>query len=138
MRLRLSLQPDQPDVLNYLGYSWVVKNQRLDQALAMLQKAVNAEPRSGEIADSLGWAYYHLGDYRAAVINLERAVTFNAVSPEINDHLGDAYWQVGRKVEAVYQWRRVLSLAPPAELKASAERKLTSGLPAAPVATAEG
>jgi len=136
----LSLQPDQPDVLNYLGYSWVVKDQRLDQALTMLQKALNAEPQSGEIADSLGWAYYHMGDYRAAVINLERAVTFNAVSPEINDHLGDAYWRVGRKTEAEYQWRRVLSLQPPADLKAAAEKKLSSGLQGAtaPSTTAQG
>jgi tetratricopeptide (TPR) repeat protein len=136
----LTLQPDQPDVLNFLGYSWVEKDQRLDQALSMLQKALNAEPQSGEIADSLGWAYYHMGDYHAAVLNLERAVTFNAVSPEINDHLGDAYWRVGRKIEAQYQWRRVLSLQPSADLKASAEKKLSSGLqePIAPSAVAQG
>jgi len=81
-----------------------------------------------------------MGDYRAAVINLERAVTFNAVSPEINDHLGDAYWRVGRKTEAEYQWRRVLSLQPPADLKAAAEKKLSSGLQGAtaPSTTAQG
>ena len=137
----LSLEPNQPDVLNYLGYSWVEKDQRLDQALTMLQKALNAEPQSGEIANSLGWAYYHMGDYHAAVLNLERAVTFNAVSPEINDHLGDAYWRVGRKIEAQYQWRRVLSLQPTAELKAAAQKKLSSGLEAPTTsssATAQG
>ncbi|HUO21837.1 MAG TPA: tetratricopeptide repeat protein [Caulobacteraceae bacterium] len=137
----LSLKPDQPDVLNYLGYTWVEKGERLQQAMAMLLKAANAEPESGEIADSLGWAYYHLGDYHAAVLNLERAVTFNAVSPEINDHLGDAYWQVGRRAEAQFQWRRVLSLQPTAELKASAEKKLSSGLDAPaprPAAIAQG
>jgi Flp pilus assembly protein TadD len=126
----LVLEPDQPDVLNYLGYSWVERDERLPQALSMLQKALNAEPDSGEIADSLGWAYYHLGDYHAAVLNLERAVSFNAVSPEINDHLGDAYWRVGRKAEAQYQWRRVLSLKPADDLKASVQKKLSSGLPA--------
>lgn len=126
----LALQPDQPDVLNYLGYSWIEKDQRLQQAMGMLQKALNAQPQSGEIADSVGWAYYHLGDYRAAVLNLERAVSFNAVSAEINDHLGDAYWRVGRKAEAEYQWRRVLGLQPTAELKASAQKKLSEGLDA--------
>ena len=136
----LSLQPDQPDVLNYLGYTWVEKNERLEQAMAMLQKASTAEPESGEIADSLGWAYYHLGDYHSAVLNLERAVSFNAVSPEINDHLGDAYWQVGRKTEAQYQWRRVLSLQPAPELKAATEKKLSLGLdmPVAPPSVARG
>jgi tetratricopeptide (TPR) repeat protein len=136
----LSLQPDQPDVLNFLGYTWVEKDERLQQAMTMLQKAANAEPESGEIADSLGWAYYHMGDYHSAVLNLERAVTFNAVSPEINDHLGDAYWRVGRRAEAQYQWRRVLALQPDAALKASAEKKLVSGLeaPAAHPAVAQG
>ena len=132
----LVLQPDQPDVLNYLGYSWVDKGEKLQQAMAMLQKASNAEPESGEIADSLGWAYYRLGDYHAAVLNLEKAVSLNAVSPEINDHLGDAYWQVGRKFEAQYQWKRVLILQPTPALKAAAQKKLVSGpdKPAAPVA----
>lgn len=136
----LSLQPDQPDILNYLGYSWVEKNERLPEAVTMLQKAATAEPESGEIADSLGWAYYHLGDYHSAVLNLERAVTFNAVSPEINDHLGDAYWRVGRKAEAQYQWRLVLNLQPTPELKAAAEKKLSSGLDqlVPPAAVAQG
>jgi tetratricopeptide (TPR) repeat protein len=124
----LAMQPDQPDVLNYLGYSWVEKDVHMQQALTMLQKAAGAEPESGEIADSLGWAYYHLGDYHAAVLNLERAVSFNAVSAEINDHLGDAYWRVGRRAEAQFQWRRVLALQPTAELKASAQKKLSLGL----------
>jgi len=136
----LALQPDQPDVLNFLGYSWVMRDQRLPQALSMLQKALNAEPQSGEIADSVGWAYYHMGDYHAAVLSLERAVTYNSVSPEINDHLGDAYWRVGRKTEAQYQWRRVLSLQPDADLKASAQKKLSEGLdtPIVPAALAQG
>ena len=132
----LTLQPEQPDVLNYLGYSWVVRGERTQQALGMLQKAFLAQPDSGEIADSLGWAYYNLGDFRQAVQRLERAVSLSPVSPEITDHLGDAYWRAGRKTEAQYQWRRVLTLSPTAELKAAAERKLESGLtpPPAPVA----
>ena len=131
----LTLQPDEPDVLNYLGYSWVVRGEKLQQAVGMLQKAYLAQPDSGEIADSLGWAYYNLGDYRQAVQRLERAVSLSPVSAEINDHLGDAYWRAGRKTEAQYQWSRVLTLQPTDELKTSAQQKLTSGL-SAPVAAA--
>jgi Flp pilus assembly protein TadD len=131
----LTLQPDEPDVLNYLGYSWVSHGEKLQQAMGMLQKAYLAQPDSGEIADSLGWAYYSLGDYKTAVQRLERAVSLAPVSPEINDHLGDAYWRAGRKTEAQYQWSRVLTLMPTDELKASAQQKLTSSL-SPPVAAA--
>jgi Flp pilus assembly protein TadD len=131
----LTLQPDEPDVLNYLGYSWVTHGEKLQQAMGMLQKAYLAQPDSGEIADSLGWAYYSLGDYKTAVQRLERAVSLAPVSAEINDHLGDAYWRAGRKTEAQYQWSRVLTLKPTPELKTAAEQKLTGGL-SAPVAAA--
>lgn len=131
----LTLQPDEPDVLNYLGYSWVVRGEKLQQAMNMLQKAFQQQPQSGEIADSLGWAYYSLGDYKTAVQRLERAVSLSPVSAEITDHLGDAYWRAGRKTEAQYQWTRVLTLQPSDELKTSAQRKLTSGL-TPPVAAA--
>jgi Flp pilus assembly protein TadD len=132
----LSLRPDQPDVLNYLGYSWVTRGERLPQAITMLQKAYLAQPNSGEIADSLGWAYYNMGDFKQAVQRLERAVALEPVNAEINDHLGDAYWRAGRKTEAQYQWSRVLSLKPTPELKASVERKLNSGLDAVSPAVA--
>ena len=124
----LALRPDQPDVLNYLGYSWVTRGERLPQAITMLQKAYLAQPNSGEIADSLGWAYYNMGDFKQAVQRLERAVSLEPVNPEINDHLGDAYWRAGRKTEAQYQWSRVLTLKPTAELKTAVERKLSTGL----------
>jgi tetratricopeptide (TPR) repeat protein len=129
----LTLRPDQPDVLNYLGYSWVTRGERLPQAITMLQKAYLAQPNSGEIVDSLGWAYYNMGDFKHAVERLERAVALEPVNPEINDHLGDAYWRAGRKTEAQYQWSRVLSLKPTPELKTAVEHKLNSGLdPVAP------
>jgi Flp pilus assembly protein TadD len=124
----LALHPDQPDVLNYLGYSWVTRGEKLDQAMVMLQKAYLAQPDSGEIADSLGWAYYNLGDFKQAVQRLERAVSLEPVNAEINDHLGDAYWRSGRQTEARYQWSRVLTLSPSADLRSAVERKLTSGL----------
>jgi Flp pilus assembly protein TadD len=124
----LKLQPDEPELLNYLGYSWIDRGERLKEALAMVQKAVAADPRSGAMIDSLGWAYYRLGDYKQAVERLEQAVELEAGDPEINNHLGDAYWKAGRRDEAQFQWRRVLTLKPDDKIKVSAEAKLASGL----------
>ena len=94
----------------------------------MVQRAVSAEPESGAMVDSLGWAYYRLGDFKSAVDRLQEAVTLDPSIPEVNDHLGDAYWRIGRKTEAVFQWRRALSLGPDAKLKARVEQKLISPL----------
>jgi tetratricopeptide (TPR) repeat protein len=126
LQAALALRPDEPELLNYLGYSWIDRGVRLKEALGMVQKAVAATPDSGAMADSLGWAYYKLGDYKQAVERLEGAVELEAGDPEINDHLGDAYWKAGRRDEAVFQWRRVLTLNPDAKLKAQAEAKLAS------------
>jgi tetratricopeptide (TPR) repeat protein len=122
----LALAPDQPELLNYLGYSWIDRGEHLKEAMAMVEKAVGQSPRSGAMVDSLGWAYYRLGDYKKAVEKLEDAVELEAGDPEINNHLGDAYWKVGRKDEALFQWKRVLTLQPDAKIKASAEAKLAS------------
>ncbi|WP_053999107.1 tetratricopeptide repeat protein [Ahrensia marina] len=106
----LELSPNQPDILNYLGYSWVDMNMNLDEGLEMIQKAVEMRPRDGYITDSLGWAYYRLGDFEKAVESLERATDLRPRDATINDHLGDAYWRVGRKLEAIYQWSQVLGM----------------------------
>ncbi|MYZ49820.1 tetratricopeptide repeat protein [Propylenella binzhouense] len=106
----LELFPDQPLVLNYLGYSWVDMGTNLDQALGMIRKAVELRPNDGYIVDSLGWAYYRLGRFDDAVSELERAVSLMPQDPVINDHLGDAYWQVGRTLEAQFQWRHARDL----------------------------
>jgi Flp pilus assembly protein TadD len=124
----LKLEPDDPELLNYLGYSWIDRGERLAEALAMVEKAVATNPKSGAMVDSLGWAHYRLGDYKKAVETLERAVELEAGDPEINNHLGDAYWRVGRRDEAMFQWRRVLTLDPDERIKADAEAKLASGL----------
>lgn len=124
----LKAKPDDPELLNYLGYSWIDKGERLPEALSMVQKAVAANPQSGAMIDSLGWAYYRLGDYKKAVEKLEQAVELEAGDPEINNHLGDAYWRVGRRIEAEFQWKRVLTLDPPANIKADVDAKLASGL----------
>jgi tetratricopeptide (TPR) repeat protein len=112
-RRALELNPDEPMVLNYLGYSLVEQRQKLDEALAMIERAVEAEPNSGAIVDSLGWAQFRLGRYQEAVVTLERAAELYAVDPVVNDHLGDAMWAVGRTTEARFQWRRALSLIDP-------------------------
>lgn len=120
----LEQEPDQPHVLNYLGYSWVEQGLNLDRARAMIEKAVAQRPRDGFITDSLGWAAYRLGDYDEAVRHLERAVSLEPGDPIINDHLGDAYWLVGRLDEALKQWRRALDREPTAELADTLKAKL--------------
>ncbi|RYE07746.1 MAG: tetratricopeptide repeat protein [Hyphomicrobiales bacterium] len=129
----LELNPNQPQVLNYLGYSWVDKGMNLTRALDMIQKAVEAAPNDGYIIDSLGWAYYRLGRFEEAVEQLERAVQLRAADPEINDHLGDAYWRAGRKLEARFQWNVASSVDEEGNVKARVAPKLKDGLDAAPV-----
>lgn len=124
----LELQPEQPFVLNYLGYSWVDQGLNLDEAKDMLNRAVEARPNDGFIVDSLGWVYYRLEDYEKAVDSLERAVELQPGDPVINDHLGDAYWRVGREREASFQWRRALTLDPEDDVIATIRQKLNSGL----------
>lgn len=124
----LKLRPDEAELLNYLGYAWIDRGERLDEAMGMVEKAVAANPRSGAIVDSLGWAHFRLGNYKKAVEILEQAVELEAGDPEINNHLGDAYWMVGRKDEAGFQWRRVLTLKPDDKIKTDAEKKLANGL----------
>ncbi len=129
-RKALELNPNQPSVLNYLGYSWVDMNMNLEEGLEMIRKAVEIRPNDGYMVDSLGWAYYRLGRFEEAVEDLERAVELRPADPTINDHLGDAYWRMGRKLEATFQWRHALALDPPTpEDVAKIEAKLETGLP---------
>jgi tetratricopeptide (TPR) repeat protein len=120
----LALKPDQPLVLNYLGYSWIDRGQNLHRGLKMIEKAVELRPEDGYIVDSLGWAHYRLGDYGSAVQYLEKALELVPEDPTINDHLGDAYWQSGRSVEARYQWRRALQFGPDQDEVKPIEAKL--------------
>lgn len=127
--MSLKLSPDQPDVLNYLGYSYLEKNQKLDEALSMIERAAKARPDSGAISDSLAWAYYRLGRYAEAEKEMERAIQLLPIDAVLNDHLGDIYWAVGRKLEADFQWKRALSFEPPTEEDAKRiRRKLEVGL----------
>lgn len=104
----LELAPNQPSVMNYLGYSWVDMNIKLEEGIDMIKAAVDLRPNDGYIVDSLGWAYYRQGKYEEATRELERAVELRPSDPTINDHLGDAFWRVGRKIEAKFQWERAL------------------------------
>jgi tetratricopeptide (TPR) repeat protein len=126
LKKALEMQPNSPEVLNYLGYSWVNRGTHIQEGLKLIEKALTLQPDEGAYVDSLGWAYYRLGDYKKAVGLLERAATLDAGDAEINDHLGDAYWRAGRHDEARFQWRAVLTMKPPAGIKASAQMKLDS------------
>ena len=125
----LELFPNEPRVLNYLGYSWVDMNRNLEEGLKMIETAVSLRPRDGYMVDSLGWAFYRLGRYDDAVRELERAVELRPADPTINDHLGDALWRAGRKLEAVYQWNHALGLDPEDEQEQIIRDKVRNGLP---------
>ncbi|QBY02190.1 tetratricopeptide repeat protein [Rhodophyticola sp. CCM32] len=127
-RHALVLNPDQPQVLNYLGYSLVEQRRDLDEALAMIERAVATEPRSGYIVDSLGWVFYRLGRFEEAVAPMERAVELLPNDPILNDHLGDVYYMVGRTREAEFQWQRALSFEPTEEDATRIRLKLDIGL----------
>jgi tetratricopeptide (TPR) repeat protein len=124
----LELFPDQPHVLNYLGYSWIDQGIHLDEGMGMIKRSVEQRPDDGYIVDSLGWAYYRLGNYDEAVKNLERAVELKPVDPTINDHLGDVYWKVDRMLEAKFQWSHARDLKPEQEDLVKIEQKLKIGL----------
>ncbi|MFO8125578.1 tetratricopeptide repeat protein [Yoonia sp.] len=134
-RAALAINPDQPQVLNYLGYSLVEQGRNLDEALNMIERAVAASPASGYMVDSLGWVLYRLGRYDEAVVQMERASELMPVDPVVNDHLGDVYWAVGREREAEFQWRRALSFVDAEDTNSEADpdrmrRKLEVGLDA--------
>ena len=129
LKKALELYPDQPHVLNYLGYSWIDQGINLDEGMDMIKKAVQQRPDDGYIVDSLGWAYFRLGNYDEATKQLERAIELKPEDPTINDHLGDAYWRVGRVLEARFQWAHARDLKPDPEDLPKIEEKLKSGLP---------
>lgn len=128
LKFALTLKPEQPLVMNYLAYTWVEQGVHMDEALAMLTRAVELRPEDGFIIDSLGWAYYKRGDFANAIKYLEQAVLLEPGEPTINDHLGDAYWRIGRKLEAKFEWQHALSLKPSKEDEPKIRRKIDAGL----------
>lgn len=129
LKKSLELKPEQPHVLNYLGYSWIDQGINLEEGMKMIRRAVDQRPDDGYIVDSLGWAYYRIHNYDEAVKHLERAIDLKPEDPTINDHLGDAYWKVGRKLEAKFQWAHARDLKPEPEELPKIEAKLRDGLP---------
>ena len=128
-RKSLALSPNEASVLNYLGYSMIEKKINLTEALDMVKKAVELKPNDGYITDSLGWAYYQLGDYEQALVHCERAVELLPADPIIAEHLGDVYWRVGRTLEAKFQWQHAKDNKPEPEDLKRIEDKLKNGLP---------
>ena len=137
LKKALELNPDQPLVLNYLGYSWVDKGSNLDEAFKMLRRAVDLRQRDGYVVDSLGWAYYRLGRYDDAVRELEKAIDLKPSDPVINDHLGDAYWRVGRKLEAHFQWNHARDLNPDPDDLPKILDKIKNGMSDAPTVVSD-
>lgn len=124
----LKLNPDEPHILNFLGYSWVERHEDLQEAMKMLEKASALAPKNGFITDSVGWAYFRLGQYDKAAERLLTAVQQVPGDPTINDHLGDAYWMTGRQREARFQWNHALAFGATGAEKAKIEEKLKNGL----------
>jgi tetratricopeptide (TPR) repeat protein len=127
----LQLSPNQPDVLNYLAYSWLTMNKNVGKAREYLATAVAERPDDAHIIDSVGWSYYLTGDYKKAVESLEKAVQLMPDDVTVNDHLGDSYWRVGRITEARYQWERALNFKPEKATADNLRDKIDKGLPAA-------
>src|SRR5450631_3256260 len=137
MRKALELQPEQPHVLNYLGYSWIDQGINLDDGMRMIKRAVEQRPEDGYIVDSLGWVYFRLGNYDEAMKQLERAVELKPDDPTINDHLGDVYWRLGRTIEAQFQWSHARDLKPEPDELAKIQEKLKTGLAEEPSSAAD-
>jgi len=137
LKKALELNPDQPLVLNYLGYSWVDKGSNLDEAFKMLRRAVDLRQRDGYVVDSLGWAYYRLGRYDDAVRELEKAIDLKPSDPVKHDHLGDAYWRVGRKLEAHFQWNHARDLNPDPDDLPKILDKIKNGMSEAPTVVSD-
>jgi tetratricopeptide (TPR) repeat protein len=125
----LELNPDQPLVLNYLGYSWVDQGLNLEEAFKMLRRAVELRPNDGYVVDSLGWAHFKLGQYAEAAETLEKAINLKPADPVLNDHLGDAYWRVNRRIEAHFQWNHARDMGPDPEDLPGILKKIEVGLP---------
>ncbi len=121
--MALKFVPDNPQVLNYLGYSWIDQGININAAMEMIVKAAEQRPSDGYIIDSLGWAFYQIGQYEEAVIKLEKAVELTSDSIII-DHLGDALFYSGRKIEAVFQWKRALEFEPSEEMTNKIKEKI--------------
>jgi tetratricopeptide (TPR) repeat protein len=129
LRKALELKPDEPNILNYLGYSLIDQGMKVDEALAMIQRAVAQMPDNGYVVDSLGWAYFRTGNYPEAEKHLRRAAELVPSDPSIRQHLGDVLWRLGRRSQARADWSAALQLKPEASEAADLEDRIRNGLP---------
>lgn len=129
LQAALTLKPDQPEVLNYLGYAQLERGENVEEAQAMIARAVEARPNDAQIVDSMGWMLFLKGDYEASLGYMEKAAELLPTDATVNDHLGDVYWRLDRKTEARFQWERALNCKPDAKLAATLQKKLKDGLP---------
>lgn len=129
LKQALEMNPEQPDVLNYLGYSWIDTGKNIEEGINYVSRAYELKPEDSHILDSVGWGYFKLGDYENALSFLEAAITQMPYDATVNEHLGDVYWRLGRKTEAKYQWQRALDNKPEKKAIAALETKIKSGMP---------
>lgn len=129
LRISLNLSPNQPDVLNYLGYSFLMRGENFEEARNLLERAIKKRPSDPQIMDSMGWFLYLAGDYKQSVIYLERAVSLLPADVTVNEHLGDLYWRMGRRTEARFQWDRSLTYSKDDNISQEIQKKLKDGLP---------
>jgi Flp pilus assembly protein TadD len=137
LRTALSLFPDEPSVLNYLGYTLMERGELMDDARAMIEKAAQLRPGDGGIIDSLGWLQLRTGQVDKAVETLQRAVGLEPEDATVISHLGDALWQQGRRIEARFRWREALAFADDADEKRRLQARLDYGLDATPAMLAQ-
>jgi len=125
----LSINPDDAYILNYLAYSWLERDYKIDEAINMLEKAYKLESNDPYIIDSIGWAYYLVNDYSKAEKFLKRAVELMPDDPIVNDHYGDILWMLDRKIQARYFWRNVIEMEnTETEMIENINKKLIEGI----------
>ena len=125
----LSIKPNSPYVLNYLGYGWLERGHKIQDAISMLDKAYNQKKNDPFIIDSVGWGYYLIGDFVNAEIFLKKAIELMPNDPIVNDHYGDVLWKLNRKIQAQYYWQSVLnSEESEIDMKKNVSKKLLQGL----------
>ena len=129
LRRSIELSPNQPDVLNYLGYSFLTRGENFAEARSLIEKAITKRPSDPQIMDSMGLALYMAGDYKQSAMYLERAVSMLPADVTVNEHLGDVYWRMGRRNEARFQWDRSLTYSKGDASSAEIQEKIKHGLP---------
>ena len=124
----LEIKPEDPYVMNYLAYSWLERNYKIEEAFSMLKRAYEQKKNDPYIIDSVGWGYYLIGDYVNAEKYMKQAVELMPLDPIVNDHYGDILWMLDRKIQAIYFWENVMNLEESEDdMKKNVSKKLLKG-----------